>query len=92
MRFAERPEDVALARALTRRFLEQTHPGHPDEQEAAVLVVSELVTNAIRHAHGSGTLTLVAHTGGLDVTVTDPSAQLPHARTPDTENGTGGWG
>ena len=90
--FTERAQDVAATRTTTRDFFAQVHPGHSSDLEAAALVVSELVTNAIQHGHGPGTLTLIAHSDGLDITVTDPSPDLPHARVPDIEDGTGGWG
>ncbi|WP_407555257.1 ATP-binding protein [Streptomyces sp. Pv4-95] len=90
--FAERPEEVSATRDATRGFFDQVHPGNSADVEAAALVVSELVTNAIRHGHGPGTLTLTAHPDGLDITVTDPNPELPHARRPDIENGTGGLG
>ncbi|MEV8061773.1 ATP-binding protein, partial [Streptomyces antimycoticus] len=48
-----RPEAASHARHLTGTFLESLHPA-PGQRaaEAVVLVVSELVTNAVRHSGG----------------------------------------
>ncbi|MFF4582714.1 ATP-binding protein [Streptomyces sp. NPDC001373] len=67
----------------------------PIEAEAAgtvVPVVSELVTNALRHADGTCTLDLTAHPDSIDVAVHDLSPQAPRMRTPDLNGGTGGFG
>lgn len=42
-----------------------------------VLVVSELVTDALRHAGGTCTLDLTAHPDSIEVAVHDPSPQTP---------------
>ncbi|GJF30391.1 ATP-binding protein [Kitasatospora sp. NE20-6] len=63
-----------------------------------LLVVSELVTNAVRHAPGPVILTLGAEpaTGarpaGVRVSVRDTSPALPRPRIPDLATGTGGFG
>lgn len=53
------------------------------------LMVSELVTNAVRH--GEGDTTLVVHRGErqLNVTVSDEGDDQPKLRTPSAD---GGWG
>ncbi|MER6216268.1 MULTISPECIES: ATP-binding protein [unclassified Streptomyces] len=84
---------IADARKSAWAFLARLVP--PMTQTAAesvVLVVSELVTNALRHAGGTCTLDLTAHTGGIEVAVHDTSPQPPRMRTPDLNNGTGGFG
>jgi anti-sigma regulatory factor (Ser/Thr protein kinase) len=84
---------VAGTRESTRDFLDRL--GHPMAAEAAdtvVLVVSELVTNALRHGGGTCTLDLTAHPDGIEVAVHDPSPQAPRMRTPDLNDGTGGFG
>ena len=83
---------VADARENTRAFLQGLRP--PAGQEAAdavVLVVSELVTNALRH--GGGTYTLTAHPSLIEVTVEDPSPRPPRLRNGDCPLGgnVGGW-
>lgn len=60
--------------------------------DTAVLVVSERVTNALRHGGGTYTLRLTTHPDTIEVAVDDPSSQAPHMRTPDLNDGTGGGG
>lgn len=50
---------------------------------ALQLVVSELVTNAVRHGAGPITLTLADARGGIRVGVHDFGARGPEARHPD---------
>ncbi|KOG76940.1 ATP-binding protein, partial [Streptomyces rimosus subsp. rimosus] len=81
------------ARERARAFLDGLLP--PVTSEAAgtvLLVVSELVTNALRHAGGTWTLELTAHPHGIEVAVHDPSPQPPRPRTPDLNGRTGGFG
>ncbi|MFD9415180.1 ATP-binding protein [Streptomyces goshikiensis] len=85
---------VAEARQAARAFLEAL--GQPaigrEQADTVVLVVSELVTNALRHGGGAYTLRLTAHPGTIEVAVGDPSPRLPRMRTPDLVDGTGGFG
>jgi hypothetical protein len=46
----------------------------------ALLVVSELVTNTMRHAPGLCTLALALHEGQLEIAVSDTSGRLPEAQ------------
>ncbi|WP_107645047.1 ATP-binding protein, partial [Streptomyces sp. st77] len=57
-----------------------------------LLVVSELVTNALRHGGGTCTLDLTAHPDTIEVAVHDGSPQAPRMRTPDLSGRTGGFG
>lgn len=57
-----------------------------------ILVVSELVTNALRHGGGTATMNLTAHPNGIEVAVHDLSPQPPGMHTPDLNGGTGGFG
>ncbi|WP_435843079.1 ATP-binding protein [Streptomyces lavendulae] len=57
-----------------------------------VLVVSELVTYALRHAGGTFALALAAHPDSIEVAVHDTSPQTPRMCTPDLNGGTGGFG
>ncbi|GAB2622678.1 ATP-binding protein [Streptomyces capparidis] len=50
---------------------------------AVLLVVSELVTNVVRHAPGPCRLTLRAESGLLEVAVTDGSPVRPRVRPQD---------
>jgi anti-sigma regulatory factor (Ser/Thr protein kinase) len=84
---------VAGARESARDFLEGLdHPIAAEAADTVVLVVSELVTNALRHGGGTCTLDLAAHPDSIEVAVHDPSPQLPRMRTPDLNGGTGGFG
>jgi anti-sigma regulatory factor (Ser/Thr protein kinase) len=81
---------AATARGLLDQFL--TVWGQTRLAEDARLVISELVTNAIRHAPDSGDLHLDIdgdQRGNLYLAVHDGSAMLPLAREPDTEEETG---
>ncbi|MEU9107200.1 ATP-binding protein [Streptomyces xanthophaeus] len=84
---------VAGARESARRFLADLLPAIAAEAaDTVVLVVSELVTNALRHGGGTCALDLTAHPDGIEVAVRDPSPQVPRMRTPDLNGGTGGFG
>ncbi|MFE5524540.1 ATP-binding protein [Streptomyces virginiae] len=88
------PSTVAGARQATRAFLEAL--GRPaigrEQADTVVLVVSELVTNALRHGGGAYTLHLTAHPSCIEVAVEDPSPRPPRMRAPDLVDGTGGFG
>ena len=73
-----RPESASSARQLARTVL-QSHWGLPAPlTEDAVLLVSELVGNAVRHtgAHVFG-LRMMRRRGWIRVEVRDPSRGLP---------------
>jgi anti-sigma regulatory factor (Ser/Thr protein kinase) len=53
------------------------------------VVVSELVTNAVRHGGGEIVVAVESHAGGVVVSVADGSSVVPRPRNPD---GTGGLG
>ncbi|MFD1372412.1 ATP-binding protein [Actinoplanes sichuanensis] len=57
----------------------------------ATLIVSELVTNAVRHGGGCLALHVHADDGDVSLAVTDGSAEMPHRRTAD-ERSAGGRG
>ncbi|MFF1832994.1 ATP-binding protein [Streptomyces sp. NPDC058231] len=85
---------IAGAREHARAFLEcLAQPAIAAEAaDNVVLVVSELVTNALRHGGGACTLDLTAHPDSIEVSVCDRSPQAPRMRTPDLNGGTGGFG
>lgn len=89
----ERTYDVHKARDATRAFADSLTP-RPDDSlaDALVLVVSELVTNALRHGGGRYTLELSAGPDTLTATVTDSNPAHPYERTPDRTGGRGGFG
>ncbi|MBG0564702.1 ATP-binding protein [Actinoplanes aureus] len=61
----------------------------PDWSADVSAVVSELVTNAIRHGGGSIALDLEAHDRDVVVSVSDGSPALPRPREPDETGGLG---
>ncbi|MBW5424241.1 ATP-binding protein [Streptomyces sp. BG9H] len=92
--FDKRPEVVAQARDFARAFMDGLSPAMDVQAAASVeLTVSELVTNAVRHARGDAcSLRLVAHHDAITVAVTDTDPRPPRERTPDLAGGTGGFG
>ncbi|MFF1374751.1 ATP-binding protein [Streptomyces sp. NPDC058308] len=92
--FDKKPEAVSDARELTRGFVEGLSPAVDDQNAASIeLVVSELVTNVVRHARGAlCALRLHAHEDVITIAVTDADPRPPQQRTPDLEGGTGGFG
>ncbi|MFJ9197267.1 ATP-binding protein [Streptomyces flaveolus] len=77
----------AVARHITERWLKTTD--QPDRVADAVLVVSELVTNAVLHTRDSCLLTLTLSGGQLDIAVADHGEELPdlHARAGGGQRG-----
>jgi anti-sigma regulatory factor (Ser/Thr protein kinase) len=57
----------------------------PDTVDSILLAVSELVTNAHRHAHSSAQLVMTWDSRCLHISVHDFSADLPTPREPSTE-------
>ncbi|MGW0551559.1 ATP-binding protein [Streptomyces altiplanensis] len=88
-----RPTTAGEARDATRAFLSGLSqvPG-PETTDNVVLVVSELVTNALRHAGGITKLRLAAGRTTVQVTVQDPSPARPRPRYPDITGYEGGYG
>lgn len=72
------PESARTARREVLQAL--TDAGRDDLADAASLLVSELVTNAIVHARTPIDLVVVAHPEGLRVAVSDQSETLPSPR------------
>ncbi len=73
---------AGLARRATRDALVTWRLAHLEE--TAVLLVSELVTNAVRHAHGTDAIALNLQTDRtcLRIEVQDADARWPQPRTP----------
>jgi anti-sigma regulatory factor (Ser/Thr protein kinase) len=82
LRLAERNTSAALARQFTRATLSgwQSQGSHDD----IVLVVSELVTNALLHGHGTPVVRLLEESDRIRIEVCDDSPLLPvsHRVTP----------
>ncbi|MFD9479022.1 ATP-binding protein [Streptomyces nojiriensis] len=85
---------VAEARQAARSFIETLGQRaiEPEHADTVILVVSELVTNALRHGGGSYTLRLAVHPDTIEVAVEDSSPLPPRMRIPDLVDGTGGFG
>ncbi|MCZ4102219.1 MULTISPECIES: ATP-binding protein [Streptomyces] len=93
MRFTCRPQRAAQARDTATAFLASLQPAPSAyTAENLFLLVSELVTNALRHAGGVTALCLTADRRTLQVRVEDPSPAHPQDRTPDLTGQTGGFG
>ncbi|MEV7970396.1 ATP-binding protein [Sphaerisporangium sp. NPDC088356] len=63
--------------------------GYRGEHDQVVLVVSELVTNALIHGAGTPVLRLSCDESRVRLEVSDTNAEMPRPREPDAE---GGWG
>lgn len=81
------PRCVGEARRLTRNTLETW--GLATLGEVAALLVSELITNAILHAHSAVGLTMRTNHDGVRVYVCDDSPAPPRVRRFRTEAATG---
>ncbi|MGR8012066.1 ATP-binding protein [Streptomyces hypolithicus] len=90
-RIPREPGAFAHARALVRTSLE-TWDWPPERIEVMVLLVSELVTNAHRHAGTDAWLELSPTPDGARLTVRDSGRQLLAPRTPDLRTAGGGFG
>ena len=86
-RLRAHPSSVSAARRLVRDAL--TLARRDDLIEAAQLLVSEVVTNALVHAGTPIDFRATIQSGGLRVEVTDGSTQKPVPRTYATMAGTG---
>jgi anti-sigma regulatory factor (Ser/Thr protein kinase) len=85
--------DVAAARRLVEAFVADCDPpADPLVVRDALLAVSELVTNAVRHAPGPCTLSLCDDGRRLTIAVSDTSPRMPRERDVDVREGVGGLG
>ncbi|WP_329618550.1 ATP-binding protein [Streptomyces sp. S465] len=88
-----RPGSIAMARDGARAFVEcLPFDVGREAADSVALVVSELVTNALRHAGGSCVLSLAALPDAVEVAVGDSSLVRPQWRISDRVGGGGfGW-
>ncbi|MFJ8057890.1 ATP-binding protein [Streptomyces sp. NPDC096142] len=79
--------EVKSARDWARRHLDALGwtTSAPETADAVVLTVSELVTNAHRHAHSSAQLVMTCDDQCLHVSVHDRSSEMPTPRDADME-------
>lgn len=82
---------IATARELADAFL-SARGTRSQAGSDVLLLVSELVTNATRHAPGPCVLDLADDGNAWTVAVTDTSPDLPRPRPPDLVTGNGGFG
>ncbi|MGW1939933.1 ATP-binding protein [Streptomyces goshikiensis] len=86
---------TTTARGATDDFLHHAAqvraPARPEYADAVLLVVTELVTNALRHTDGPAALHLELHADHIEIRVTDTSPKPAERRLPQT-NGSGGYG
>lgn len=87
LRLTERLGGPSRARAFAARALAGwAWPGSHDD---VVLVVSELVSNALKYGHGTPVLRLSGTAASIRIEVGDDSPLPPARRTPGRD---GGWG
>ncbi|WP_031189559.1 MULTISPECIES: ATP-binding protein [Streptomyces] len=88
------PEAAAVARDVVGDLLKGLGPPlDRDASDAVVLIVSELVTNAVRHTGTpTCTLSLTAAADTVTVSVADSSPVPPRERNPDVRGEGGGFG
>ncbi|MEU9800936.1 ATP-binding protein [Streptomyces sp. NPDC051000] len=87
------PLRPAQAREAATDFLASLNPPPPETTiQNVLLLVCELVTNALRHAGAVTSMKLRADHQVIQVTVEDPSPAHPQERAPDLTGKTGGFG
>jgi anti-sigma regulatory factor (Ser/Thr protein kinase) len=90
---AGRAEAVTQARDHVREFLAGSgRPIAPTTLQDGLLVVSELVSNAVVHAPGHCVLHVEYDDGALAIAVHDTNSALPTPRVPDPAAADGGLG
>ena len=82
--FPRQAESVAQARAWLSEFLAAQRVPLPVRDDA-VLIMSELVTNALRHGLGEIVTRTSISDGGLHLSVTDSGRELPALQPVDPE-------
>ncbi|MER6785734.1 ATP-binding protein [Streptomyces sp. NPDC000658] len=80
----------SVARRVSERWLGATAP--EDRVKDAVAIVSELVTNTVRHTSDGCTLTLTVDGGRLDIAVADHSEEFPELSRHSGGDEHGGFG
>ncbi|MES4905500.1 MULTISPECIES: ATP-binding protein [unclassified Streptomyces] len=87
------PGTAAVARDAVRKLLSRHRPPVPARTLTdALLLTSELATNALRHAGGITVFGCEVQGNRLEITVEDASDALPTARPPNDPSVPGGHG
>ena len=83
------PESASVARGFTAGVLQ--HAGWDDHVDTATLLVSELVTNALRHSEPPCVLSIRFADAGVEISVEDGNPSMPVLRPRDelAEDGRG---
>lgn len=84
---SEEMGSITVARQIVRDALDAWH--YAGKHEDVLLVVSELVTNALIHGAGAPVLRLTGGSTHIRIEVGDSSEEMPQAREPGPGNG---WG
>ncbi|MDQ6838648.1 MAG: ATP-binding protein, partial [Actinomycetota bacterium] len=93
MRVEHRFEPVACTVMDARRLVRSTLDAWSVPEGDALLLVSELATNAVLHAHTPYTVTVsIVAPARVRVAVTDDDPRPPIADLPSTDHGTCGRG
>ncbi|WP_030567666.1 ATP-binding protein [Streptomyces aureocirculatus] len=85
------PTAAPFARSYTIAVLDRwlgAGPGHADVVDAAALITTELVTNALRHSTPDA-LRLQLRDASVLITVTDSNTRMPVLRTPASDDVSG---
>ncbi|AJE80608.1 MULTISPECIES: ATP-binding protein [Streptomyces] len=92
LRLAE-PQSAAEARRAVEELLaERARPGEVSPVSDALLVATELVTNALRHGGGVAEFRTAVTTGGLRLSVSDRSSSFPRVLPQGRAMTPGGYG
>jgi anti-sigma regulatory factor (Ser/Thr protein kinase) len=84
--FPARPDSAPAARRFLRTVMGETAP---ELIEPLELMVSELASNCIKHAHSAFKLTIIVSSQAIRVEVTDSCAESPTLRSPGPEDVSG---
>jgi len=76
------PQSASSARDVLRRSFREWHVDSQTHLETALLVVTELVTNAVRHGQSRVTLALTLDDDRLLLEVADDGSGVPQVRHP----------
>ncbi len=88
-RSAEFANDTASVAAARRFVAEALDGSSADVRERAELLVSELATNAVRHARSGFCLTVAQRDGHVRIEVRDGGAGVPRQKSPSAQETTG---